>query len=378
MLLFSLIFFSLFAFNMFFKKSKIIYIITIIFLWIIMTFTYNNADETVYLSRYTSPALWKGNTELLFGLLINVCRSFKLSFIQYKGVLSFIELLLVSLTVWKLSKTPNIIISLYMFYPFVMHVSQIRNALAVSVFVFGYRYLLNDDKNYFKNFTLLTINDIKYVICIIIASLIHSASIFWLILLLAKKLEIKSTIFFTMIFSAFIIIFFNPSSINFLLSLLGASSRMGAYMSMAYQSSDYRHYSSTYFILLVEIIVFLTLFLIRRYISRGTDRDKKSYNLVIKINILLLISIAFVYRFTSEMYRPVEGAMILNYIVIINLIPAKLKMRLRTTLRAFTSQLLIYLCPIMCFFMMAANKYNFTSIVEPIYKYNYFFNWLLH
>ena len=44
-------------------KNKLLYIVSILFMWIIMTFAHGNADEELYLNRYNNPNLWENQTE---------------------------------------------------------------------------------------------------------------------------------------------------------------------------------------------------------------------------------------------------------------------------------------------------------------------------
>ena len=48
------------------KKSKGVFAVNIIFMWLVATFCYGIADETIYQSRYANPDIWKGITETGF------------------------------------------------------------------------------------------------------------------------------------------------------------------------------------------------------------------------------------------------------------------------------------------------------------------------
>lgn len=350
------------------------FIITIIFLWVLLTFTYNNADQSVYLSRYNQPKLWKTNTELLFGFIMNLSHYLRLNFIGFKGLVSFVEIFLIGKTIWNYSNRPNLILSLYSIFPFVMHVSQIRNALATAIFIYFSRYLFDKDNIKFKYFKYLSKADLKYIFGILLASFIHTASLFWLILLLGKKLKTKQCIYVSIISSIFVIFILNTSFLNNIFRIFGAEARMSAYFSNAYQLSSSRHYSTMIAVLVTEA-TFLMIYFI--FFMKNSFLSSKSDHLIVlglNLNILILITLSIMYSFTSEMYRPVEGLLLINYILIVNIIPSKYFMKLKTKLRYFIAQFLLYFITIYNFLFYAANSYNFVSVVLPIFKYNYLFN----
>lgn len=65
-----LLFILLAVTNILMKDSKLIFFLTLIFMWILMAFTYGNADENIYFSRYTEPYLWNNQTEFLYAVII--------------------------------------------------------------------------------------------------------------------------------------------------------------------------------------------------------------------------------------------------------------------------------------------------------------------
>ena len=354
--------FGLLITNLLFKRNKVSFLFTILFMWIIMTFIHSNADEGTYISRYMSPEYWTSNTELLFNFLIMICRKMELSFVEFKGIISFIELFLISTTIWKLSKYPNVVLMLYFFCPFPLNVSQIRFALASSIFVYSCKYLIIDSGKMNKILNLkklFTINDIKFIFIIIIASLIHSASILWLLLLIPKKVNIRTSACFSIVFAIFILLIFNPHSINWLLNKLGAAGRMNAYFSVAYQQSEFRHFGTA--LIVVTLIGFLTIFTCELLRKAKDVEDNRPIIEIEKYNIIFLSMLAFIIRYTSEMYRPQEAIMILNYIVISNAIPKQYFLKFKTKRRIFFVQTLLFGTVVICMFFKIL-LYNYQTV----------------
>lgn len=369
MVLISFILVFLVLMNLILRKSRSFFFLTIIFMWLLASFTFENADEVVYQSRYETPQLWENNTEYLFMALIKVCRYLGLTFIEYKGVVFAILLFLVGSTIWKLSHYPNVILTMYMFYPFLMHISQIRYALATGVFVFGCRYLVNDNSNriVFRKISI-SLNDIKYIVCVIIASLLHSAALLWIIILIAKKMNVKSNIIIAILMNIFIAVSSSISGISSkMFALIGASNRIDAYFSANYQMSEFRHYGSVIPVFIVLIIFVITYMILWR-------KDHNNIALFgIKLNIIMSVCLSLILKYSSELYRPFEGTLVLNYILLLNLIPNEQFLRVKTRISYFLSE--IFAMSAVILFMIFLVKGNIQSILVPVFYNNYLFNY---
>ena len=305
--------------SIFSKKNKALYIVLFIWMWILMAFTTGIADEQeVYMSRYASPELWAGNSEILYNAIILLFRKAGCTFYQYKAIITFIQLLLIFTTIWKLSKYPNIVCCLYMIYPFPLNIAQMRHALATAIFVFAIRYLFEDDKTLIKiNKFKLSRSDFKYICLILIATCIHSASLIWLVLLVAKKFDLKTNIVFTVIFNFLIIFLLSPQNIMKILEVFGAGSRMGAYFSAEYQSSSWRHYGGA--LLNVTFTAALLMFICFYILNKKSGYvNKRQVMLAMKANISILCIYGLIIKYTGEVYRLQESMTIMSLIILFN------------------------------------------------------------
>lgn len=350
-------------------KSKKIFGITCVFMWLLMAFTYGNADEAVYIARYTQPDVWEGQTELLYGLLIDVCNGLGFSFLQFKAIVTAIQMLLIASTVWKYSKQPNLVMLLYFLCPFMLNVAQMRHALASAVFIFGIRYLIEDYEDKPKKFKI-TNSDIKYIICILIATMIHTASLIWLVLLFAKKFSFAFNIFFTAAVNVLIMFVITPSNLSAIASKFGAADRIAAYLSDEYQTTEWRHYGQIIWVLFVATIVFA--------ICIHILNNKKIYNnigqigLLFKSNIAILCICGILLRYTGEVYRLQEGLFIFNYILITN----SLKKDDYSNYNFFHRDikvLLLSLVYVIGVMWMMILQHNLQTIWLPVFQNNYFF-----
>lgn len=359
----------LLALGLTFKRSRGLFIITIFFFWTLMTFIYNNADQEIYLSRYYNPELWVNNSEFLFSLLINICRKLGLTFIEYKGIISAIEISLVGSTIWKYSKYPNVILIMYFLCPFEYHVSQVRFALATAVFVFALQYLFNDNSK--KIGFDVTINELKYIIGVLIASFIHTSAIFWILLLIAKKCSLRFNLTFMLLFNALILYVISPSLISKFLNLFGTTNRMSAYLSTAYQLSSSRTFGQLKVVLVTAFFEILMCIIVLRYKHYFEDTDK--IMLLLKIDIITLIIIGIILKYTSEMYRLQEGLILVNYVYLTNAIPTESFMKVKTNVYAFSVEILLILFVFTLFYMKVLDSINIYDVWYPMFQNNYLY-----
>lgn len=360
--------------NLIIKKNKFLFILLMFWMWTIMSFTVGIADEQIYISRYTHPDLWNGSTEFVYSLIIRICNSFGLNFLQFKMLITFIQLSLIFSTVWKYSRYPNIVACLYMVYPFSLNVAQMRNALAVSVFIYSIRFLLEKDSDIIlkPNFTK---NDIKYIVSIFIASSIHFASILWIVLILAKKMSLRSSIIFTFLVNLFIIYVLTPNTILSLLSITGSRDRLGSYLTIEYQNSEWRHLGFSLIQVLVTAIIVISICM---YIyEKNTFLERNQILLLAKMHVLILIIVGLIIRYTTEVYRLQEGLMVITIMIITNSFNPEYFIKNKVS---------IYYLKVFCTLVVvlfgiayiSIGLYLLPTIVCPILNNNIFINYLFY
>lgn len=356
--------------NIFAKRSKAVLFITFIWMWIIMAFTYGIADESIYMSRYNDAQSWASNSEILYSFIISVCNKIGMDFLQFKIFITYIQLMLIYNTVWKYAKYPNWVIALYFLCPFPLNVAQMRNALATSIFIFASRYLFNDKNDIGIKKLKLTKNEIKYIALILIATCVHTASFIWLVFLIAKKVSLKINVCVMFLINFVIYFILSPQNLLNIVNKFGAGKRMGAYLSLEYQRTQWRHYSSVVLVIFIFIIVGLMC----AYILKKKTKFENIQNIymLLNMNIIILSIFSIILRYTGEVYRMQEGLAVVNYIVIFNAMKlAKLKIN-KVSIYNLTVILgmLIYVGGTM---WLSILKYLVPTIIEPILNQNYLF-----
>lgn len=348
------------------KRSRFIYIILFIFLWSIMAFTYGNADEDIYISRYQYPEIWENQTEFLYMMIIKFSLFLGLSYQSFKSLIVLVQLCLISSTILKFSKCPNIVILLYSIFPFVVDVAQMRNALATSIMIFSLQFLMNTDKN---NRLFLSKNEIKFIICIIIASFIHTASIIWLLLLIAKKCRIKTVISYTILCFITFSYIITPNVVVWLAEKFGATARIGAYASSEYIATRDLYFNSA----IIRVIFFATtIILIYSYILY-VNKAKENRELLIlglKCNIIILCILPVIINYTPEVYRMQVGLSLLNYIIITNCLNIKYESSGKIVLKNMKISLYLIIISIINLYFLVLGNDNFYTVFMPIFKNN--------
>jgi len=309
------------------KKSKLYSVIIFAFLLTLFGLNnhhlgysnYFNMDFSNYYTAYLSSdgALSSRNMETGFRYIMYLSNSLGLSMNSFRLVIGFFGFTLIINTIKRYSNYPNYVLSLYLIYPFINDVIQIRSFLAASIVIFSIRYLIENKKW----------NLFKYVLSIFIASSIHVSSLFYLVLILVRFLKSKNI--FVIVFTALptLVILAYTSFYPFLASKITNNEKVFLYLSRR----------TTWGLLLVFGILFM-LYLVHYILNKECKRslwnkdnsiinkvakvklDKiEFYDSMLKINtILLLIAPLLVYDFNFiRLYRNILP---LNYIIYIDAI----------------------------------------------------------
>lgn len=157
-----------------FNLDNLLGIVLLIDILYIAIASKNIADMDTYEMLYNtgSTALEQGYT-----LLTYIGRSLGFNYVTFRSLLYIACYLLIWIGLSRLRINVNLVLGLYAIYPFTMDVIQNRNLLATSIIIFSIPWLCSEKKG----------NTIKFIIGVIMATLIHRIAIVYLVLLLAKE-----------------------------------------------------------------------------------------------------------------------------------------------------------------------------------------------
>lgn len=168
-----------------FKKSKIVTVLLFILMWILFGWNYWNGDYDMYERNYKESifALFEKTYETGYVLLNILFNSFQCSFQEFFMTMSGISLLLLLRFVLKYSLYPALfsVIFLWIFLP--LDYVLLRNFIAFSIVLQGICSLIDNVKYKY----------LKFILFVLLASTIHSSSIFYLLILViaARDTELK-------------------------------------------------------------------------------------------------------------------------------------------------------------------------------------------
>lgn len=194
------------------KKRWVIYQpyekLFLIFLIFMMLFialrTTDIPDIDVYERQYH--LLTKGVFENGYYWISYIASGMNLSFDVFRGVIIIVAILFMYIGISKLGFNRNIVFAIYAIYPFTIDVIQIRNFLAMSLLIYSLHFLNRETRG----------GCIKFSIVVLLATLVHSISIVFFVLLLANadivEKKWKKRILLSLFFIAVIFAFLAQSS----------------------------------------------------------------------------------------------------------------------------------------------------------------------
>ena len=153
------------------KYYKVSLIITFIFLWIMLGWSYGAYDVEVAISRYENYHAYSSSSELGYSFIIDLAHKIGMNYRSFFIVCSFFELGSMFLFVKNNSKNPLASFVVFLIFPFVIYLQYIRNLAAFSIVLFGFTSIIKKTKHC----------NIKYLVSVLLASLIHLDSLFFLL-----------------------------------------------------------------------------------------------------------------------------------------------------------------------------------------------------
>jgi hypothetical protein len=335
------------------------------FSWVLYWGNTQNPDINNYMIQYES-AIFAGNismgAELQFGflLIMKFCSALGMSFEFFVATITILSYLLIHSTVRKFSNNYNYFYLLYFIFPFFLDVVQIKNFLAMAIFIYAIQYLL----------TNLLKDKVKYVFLIIVAGTIHYAALLYLPMALINVKKKNELTRFIAVFAVVgsLVVLLNGKQIPFInefvrlffyseeiIGWLETKTNLGFILFWAMQTASFFmvKYSKTLFI--------------KNTVNNSFVSEKVSLfiNLVYWINIMAFLFFPF-YILASTFSRLMRNIILLNYIsfsITSNLI------KNRDEKIIFNLLVAVY---VLFFFIVQLSPYM-ESVVEAIFKNNLIF-----
>ena len=295
--------------NVFFAFHKthsvLIFRLTFIFVWILYFGNTLNPDLLNYEVIYNSSSV---TPDVGFRFIVQLSKYFGLDFKAFVFVISLICLLLIFYSIGKFTKNKNFVMALYMIYPFVFDIIQLRNFIAMAIVIFSIQFLLKRDMK----------NKRYYIIGICLASSIHILMFVYISFLFInleyekKNKNVKLLVMITTISCLFV--FLNGNSLSFLSQITFLAP--GKYLYYFTKKLGYGFLVNWFFSLLSFYMVYISRKRIKQnWNTNASNKYRlKFVDLVFWINVLSLAFFPF-YMLNINFYRLYRNLSLLNYTV---------------------------------------------------------------
>lgn len=174
-----LILLILFILTCFKPRSKILFICSLVFMWLLYAFSTKTGDQSVYEHVYNNMFNLHYYTEFEpgFTAIILLCKSINLSFVGFRAVCGAIFVILLGFAINKYTKCTALVAFLFILFPFSYFMSVMRAGIACLIVTLFFDFLIKRNKHW----------AIKYILGIALATLFHYSSIFFLLFIFAAK-----------------------------------------------------------------------------------------------------------------------------------------------------------------------------------------------
>lgn len=314
------------------------------------------AYESMYIN-YNTPAY--SLHEPGFLLLCGIGNLFGMTYQQFRMLEASILVVISIATIKKASVKVNTVLVLYLLTTYIGFASGLRQALGSSISAFCICYLFENNKRV----------NIKFVVGILIATMFHYSSLFYLIFLFAKRKRIRMSSMFILI--AVELLAFEIVKRNILYNILITFIKSNKVANW-FNYSGVKHPSFLavgFFVAIQSMMIYLIIKAVKSI--KNSNKNVMSYNekcywekeenlnKIININYMMLLIIPG-YLINSNFLRLVLGIIILNYSVIEHSIGLKnMKLRVMTT----TNKNIIIQCAT---FIIALLYFALNSVVNEM------------
>lgn len=163
-------------------RSKPIYYIILAFMWVLFSFNVGAPDTANY-ERVYNVGIMTAYEPLFTGLMF-VCRSLHIPFVGFRMIVASLIALFLTLSFKQVEEYKTLAAAIYLVAPFPWQVSGMRAALACVLVMYALTQIIDNDNK----------NTKKFIIFVLIATLVHYSSIVFLLMLLANQKTSKKRI----------------------------------------------------------------------------------------------------------------------------------------------------------------------------------------
>ena len=338
--------------NLIKRRSKILFLGLLAFLWILVGWSEGTADWHIYVMRFEEYESVSARTEMVFTFLMRLGHWLNFDYRMMYVFLTAVCFLLIGKTIIDYSKDPGFVLALYAIFSFPIDATQIRFFIAFSIVFFAFRYILNYLKNKQKRYIIM------WLIAFLIAVNIHMSVIVFLVILIPVFFGRMVTI----------------------VSFLGNEKAE----IVQNQSSQYgmRTIMFVWMKILTIFLGFVMFYIYIKYFSKrlrsnGVNREPTgsiltiNYEKCLDLNIAVLSIIGLI-MVTADFYRIQQIIIMLNYMVYASYLSTTKTMKLN-----INNLIIIVLSVAFAFialYNLVLSSTNYYSVFVPLFENNQLFN----
>ena len=371
---------AIFSAGIVLSKEKFQSNIMLVFLWILFAFSYGNADYNIHLRKYTQYQFLNSQTEWLYNQLMVLFNRLGLSYRGFLIIASAFVLLVLFSFARKHTKNTAWVLAMYMLYPFCMDVTMVRYTLAISVVYIGLGFLFEGKKWWV----------VKYCCCIFVASMIHLSSVFCLLFMLPRFINLKKLAKMMVLLSLGLTVFTSVLTV-FIDKLVNISFlNIGTKLNIVLNASDmkYNFWSIMNYRLKMLLILGCSLmvyYIVYIWMKRNRVEEQKEtqsniqfFELALGMN-LSIIPLIGLLSFSADLFRIQLSLSMVNYIAFAQYFDMREKMQMqRETTKVTKTTLMLVIGTI---FVAASGLYlwvlsssNITSVFRALFENNTLFS----
>lgn len=349
------------------KKSNHILYINLLSIWVLFFTNIQNPDYDNYVYMYYNGS---NRVEWLFLVVNNLCFKLGFSYHLYLAIISGCAFAIVGKFIKKNSLNPSLVLLLYIFFPFMIDIVQIRNFLVSVILLYSIQFILAGSKK----------DLFKFFVCIIIASGFQYIAYFYLLFLLIpflmktmKMFNVRARYIIFFVYLCTIILFSN----KIILSSIG--NVFTYFIDDYYQSYFEIKTNLGYIFYWIFQLASIYLLVYSHKIIKGKVLQKngeKSHILIRFSEVTLIINIILILAFPLYVFRTIFTRIIRN-ILILNFVTYSNAFSL---LRRDSAKKTLFLCSVLIlnflilYVDIVAGYYN--EIVYPFFTKSLLFDFL--
>ncbi len=362
----AIIYIVLILLSLLIKRSKVITIVLLLFLWLLFGWSSDNADYANYVLKYNYIDQLASGLEPLFVIIVKIFKHLGLDYRSFLIIFSAMYFIFMYFFAKKFTKNTLFVFALYSIFPFMLDVVQIRQTMAFPLIWLGiYFYLKGQSKSsYFYS-----------CLFIVLASLIHGASLYFLLLFFMDKIRIK--------YKEIIILAFVPISflivpligtlfirISLLLGINGRLQQYSTFTSSAYNLDPRK---------VILILLLFIFYLIGYFVIRSLN---KKLGLLSNIELerfgnLILVSFFTLplSGFMPDIYRILTGISFINYLYWAKFFDETRPINFITS-REFSLRTFTIIFSLVGIFLLVLSSTNYNYVFLPLFQNNEIINYI--